>query len=67
MSLIYLICACSTFFGTKEIKDVIEDANKDFFAPIKLIFKHKSYLTLLFAFLFSSLSIQVNKHLFLIY
>lgn len=53
------MCTCSTFFGTKEMKDVIEDKDKDFFKSLKNIFKHKSYLYLLMAFLFVSLSFQL--------
>lgn len=70
MSLIYLICACSTFFGTKELPGVIEDTDKDFFKPMKKVFTHKSYITLLLAYLFSYLSIstvQANIALYAIH
>lgn len=59
MCIIYTVCTIATFFGTKEMADVIEDKDKRYFVAVKAIFSHKSYLTLLFAFLFNSLSIQI--------
>ncbi|RMZ95588.1 sodium-dependent lysophosphatidylcholine symporter 1 [Brachionus plicatilis] len=59
MSFIYFLCCLTTFFGTKEMKDVITDHNKDFFKSFKSVFSHKSYITLLLAFLFNSLAVQL--------
>jgi sodium-dependent lysophosphatidylcholine symporter 1 len=59
MALIYFICCLFTFFGCKEIKDVVVDKNTHFFRSIKKVFKHRSYLSLLFIFLLSSLAIQL--------
>ena len=60
MSAIYLVCSLVTFFGTKEMTDVIRDKNTKFFRSLRTVFKHKSYITLLIAFLLSSLAIQVS-------
>ena len=65
MSIIYLICSMATFFGTTEMKDVIADKNLDFFGSFKKVFSHKSYITLLLTFMFSSLAIQVNQFIFI--
>lgn len=79
MSIIYIFCCFVTFLGTKEMKgksiisnkkkkklnlDVITDHNKDFFKSFKMVFRHKSYITLLLAFLFNSLAVQVKRHFF---
>ncbi|CAF0735168.1 unnamed protein product [Brachionus calyciflorus] len=59
MSFIYLICCITTFFGTKEMKDVITDKNKEFIKSLQVVFRHKSYITLLLTFLFNSLAVQL--------
>lgn len=59
MSFIYFICSLATFFGTTEMKDVITDKNTNFFRSLKSVFRHKSYITLLLTFMFSSLAIQL--------
>lgn len=43
--------------------DVIVDKDFSFFSSMKTVFRHKSYLTLLFTFLFNSLAVQVS-HIF---
>ncbi len=47
-------------FKKFEFKDVIEDKDNQFFSALKSVFSHKSYVTLLLAFLFYSLSVQVK-------
>lgn len=60
MSAIYFFCSIITFFGTKEMTDVITDKDTKFFRSLLTVFKHKSYITLLVTFLLSSLAIQVG-------
>ena len=60
VSALYLFCSLVTFFGTKEMVDVINDKNTKFFRSLSTVFKHKSYVTLLITFLLSSLAIQVS-------
>ena len=60
MGSIYLLCCLTTFLGTEEMKDIITDKDNHFIGSIAAVFKSKSYITLLLAFLFNSLSGQVN-------
>lgn len=60
MGTIYLLCCLTTFLGTEEMKDIITDKDNHFISSITAVFRSKSYITLLLAFLFNSLSGQVN-------
>lgn len=67
MSVIYVICCITTFFGTKEIDDVITDKNNHFVRSLGSVFRSKAYITLLMAFLFNSAAsklLQTNFALF---
>lgn len=67
MGAIYLLCCMTTFFGTKEIDDVISDKNNHFISSITSVFKSKAYLTLLFSYLFNSVASKLLQTNFALY
>lgn len=67
MGIIYLLCSFTTFFGTKELKDAINDKDDHFLSSIGSVFRSKSYITLLLSFLFNSVASKLLQTNFALY